>query len=193
MRISRRPTTPRSMPRCIATSMRTPAVERHSGRGSAGVRLARGFDLYPGSPFLSVPSPSAEITDARILGLFGDFITTDHISPAGSIAANSPAARYLRENGVDSADFNSYGSRRGNHEVMMRGTFANVRLRNKMATKEGGWTRLQPGGEETSIYDAAIEYRQAGVPVVVIAASSTAPAAPATGRPRAPCCWVCAR
>jgi len=121
------------------------------------------------APFLSLPPPSPEISGARILGLFGDFITTDHISPAGSIAADSPAARYLRENGVEAAQFNSYGSRRGNHEVMMRGTFANVRLRNRMASREGGWTRLQPSGEEMSIYDAAMAYQEAATPVIVIA------------------------
>ena len=120
-------------------------------------------------PFLSVPAPSPEIESARILGLFGDFITTDHISPAGSIAKDSPAARYLSERGIEPKLFNSYGSRRGNHEVMMRGTFANVRLRNRMASKEGCWTRMFPTGEETSIFEAAMAYRQAGVPSVVFA------------------------
>ncbi len=120
-------------------------------------------------PFLQVAPPSSDIAGTRILGLFGDFITTDHISPAGSIAQDSPAARYLTERGVAPQDFNSYGSRRGNHEVMMRGTFANVRLRNRMAAREGGWTKLQPSGEEMSIYDAAMAYRQAGTPLVVIA------------------------
>lgn len=133
------------------------------------------FDWQPDStyirepPFLSVPQPSADFDGARVLGLFGDFITTDHISPAGSIAKDSPAARYLVERGIEPEDFNSYGSRRGNHEVMMRGTFANVRLRNRMASREGGWTRLQPSGEETSIFDAAMAYQKDGVPVVVIA------------------------
>ncbi len=120
-------------------------------------------------PFLSAVQPSPEIAAARILGLFGDFITTDHISPAGSIAKESPAARYLLEHGIEPAKFNSYGSRRGNHEVMMRGTFANVRLRNRMASREGGWTKLQPSGEEMSIFDAAMAYQKAGTPVVVIA------------------------
>jgi aconitate hydratase len=104
-----------------------------------------------------------------VLAIFGDSVTTDHISPAGSIAVNSPAGQFLISKGVEPKDFNSYGARRGNHEVMMRGTFANVRLRNRMATREGGWTRLQPAGEETSIYDAAMAYRQAKVPVVVLA------------------------
>ncbi len=114
-----------------------------------------------------------EITDiegARVLALLGDTVTTDHISPAGSIAADSPAARYLREKGVEPKDFNSYGSRRGNHEVMMRGTFANIRLRNQLAPgTEGGWTRTQPDGEQMTIYDASLQYRKAGTPLVVIA------------------------
>jgi aconitate hydratase len=133
------------------------------------------FDWQPDStyvrepPFLAAPKPSPEITAARILGLFGDFITTDHISPAGTIAKDSPAARYLVERGIEPKDFNSYGSRRGNHEVMMRGTFANVRLRNRMASREGGWTCLQPSGQEMNIFDAAMAYQQTGTPVVVIA------------------------
>jgi aconitate hydratase len=133
------------------------------------------FDWHPDStyirepPFLAAATPSPEISGARILGLFGDFITTDHISPAGTIAKDSPAARYLVEHGIEPRNFNSYGSRRGNHEVMMRGTFANVRLRNRMASREGGWTRLQPSGEELSIFDAAMAYQKAAIPVVVIA------------------------
>jgi 3-isopropylmalate dehydratase small subunit len=107
---------------------------------------------------------------ARVLALMGDSITTDHISPAGSIAKDSPAARYLMENGVEPKDFNSYGSRRGNHEVMMRGTFANIRFRNRLTPeKEGGWTRHLPDGEVMSIYDAAMRYKDEGVPLVVIA------------------------
>ncbi len=106
----------------------------------------------------------------RILALLGDSITTDHISPAGSIRTESPAGRYLQQQGVAVSDFNSYGSRRGNHEVMMRGTFANTRLRNEMAPQhEGGYTRHFPGGEEMSIYDAAMRYQGEGVPLVVIA------------------------
>ena len=133
------------------------------------------FDWHPEStyirepPFLSAGRPSPDISGARILGLFGDFITTDHISPAGSIAKESPAARYLVERGIEPKAFNSYGSRRGNHEVMMRGTFANVRLRNRMASREGGWTKMQPSGEELSVFDAAMAYQKAGTPVVVIA------------------------
>ena len=114
--------------------------------------------------------PLADITGAHVLALLGDSVTTDHISPAGSIKADSPAGKYLIEKGVSPADFNSYGARRGNHEVMTRGTFANVRLRNQMAPgTEGGWTRYQPGGEQMTIYDASVKYQQAGVPLLVIA------------------------
>ena len=114
--------------------------------------------------------PLEAITNARVLGNFGDFITTDHISPAGSIATYSPAARYLREHGVDEAQFNTYGSRRGNHEVMMRGTFANVKLQNKLADgKVGGWTRDFTTGEIVSIYDAAQSYRNEASDAVVLA------------------------
>jgi len=109
------------------------------------------------------------IEGARALALLGDSITTDHISPAGSIQADSPAGRYLADHGVATKDFNSYGSRRGNHEVMMRGTFANIRLRNMMAPgTEGGWTTFQPAGEQMTIYDAAMHYAEAGTPLVVI-------------------------
>ncbi|HEY7741175.1 MAG TPA: aconitate hydratase AcnA [Steroidobacteraceae bacterium] len=110
------------------------------------------------------------VRGARCLALFGDSITTDHISPAGAIRKDSPAGLYLQRNGVQPADFNSYGSRRGNHEVMMRGTFANTRIKNLMVPGvEGGVTRLQPGGEQLPIYDAAMKYQAAGVPLVVIA------------------------
>ena len=99
------------------------------------------------------PDPVAAISNARVLALLGDSVTTDHISPAGAIKADSPAGEYLRENGVEPRDFNSYGSRRGNHEVMMRGTFANIRLRNQLAPgTEGGWTRYQPDDEQMTIY-----------------------------------------
>ncbi len=114
----------------------------------------------------------SDIEGARVLALLGDSVTTDHISPAGSIAKDSPAARYLESHGVKQADFNSYGSRRGNHEVMMRGTFANIRLRNRLAPgTEGGWTRHQPSGDQMSIYDASVRYREEGTPLVVIAGS----------------------
>ncbi len=116
------------------------------------------------------PEGIKPIEGARVLALLGDSITTDHISPAGSIATDSPAGRYLIEHGVDPEDFNSYGSRRGNHEVMMRGTFANIRLRNQLAPgTEGGWTTHQPSAEEMTIYDAAMRYQREGVPLVVIA------------------------
>ncbi len=115
-------------------------------------------------------APVRDIVGARVLALLGDSITTDHISPAGSIKKDSPAGKYLIEHGVDPKDFNSYGARRGNHEVMMRGTFANVRLRNQLAPgTEGGWTTYQPGGEVMTIYDASVKYREAGVPLLVIA------------------------
>jgi aconitate hydratase len=121
------------------------------------------------------PKPVTDITNARILGLFGDKITTDHISPAGAIKAASPAGRYLTQNGVAPLDFNQYGTRRGNHEVMMRGTFANIRIKNHMvkgtdgAVKEGGLTLHQPGGTEMPIYDAAMKYQEESVPLVVFA------------------------
>ncbi len=115
------------------------------------------------------PEGISEITGARVLARLGDSITTDHISPAGAFKPESPAGKYLREKGVAEADFNSYGSRRGNHEVMMRGTFANIRLRNELAPgTEGGWTRHQPSGEEMSIYDAAIQYGESGVPLIIL-------------------------
>ncbi len=115
------------------------------------------------------PRPVQDIRGARVLALLGDSITTDHISPAGSIAPDSPAGKYLQEHGVQPRDFNSYGSRRGNHEVMIRGTFANVRLRNRMAgEKEGGFTRMQPTGELMTIFEASERYREQGVPLIVI-------------------------
>jgi aconitate hydratase len=113
------------------------------------------------------PAERGDILGARILGLFGDNITTDHISPAGSIKKSSPAGEYLGEHQVLQRDFNSYGSRRGNHEVMMRGTFANIRIRNEMVSGEGGDTRHYPGGEVMPIYDAAMLYKKEGVPLVV--------------------------
>jgi aconitate hydratase len=115
-------------------------------------------------------TPVRDIAGARVLALLGDSITTDHISPAGSIKKDSPAGKYLMAHGVEPRDFNSYGARRGNHEVMMRGTFANVRLRNQMAPgTEGGWTTYQPDGNVMTIYDAAMKYKDAGVPLLVVA------------------------
>jgi aconitate hydratase len=116
------------------------------------------------------PAPLADIAGARALALLGDSITTDHISPAGAIKKDSPAGTYLMEQGVSPSDFNSYGARRGNHEVMMRGTFANVRLRNQLAPgTEGGWTTYQPDGGVMAIYDAAMRYKKAGVPLIILA------------------------
>jgi aconitate hydratase len=116
------------------------------------------------------PHSLTDIAGARMLALLGDSITTDHISPAGSIKKDSPAGKYLIEHGVAPQDFNSYGARRGNHEVMMRGTFANTRLRNQLAPgTEGGWTTYQPDGEVLTIYDAAMRYKAAGVPLLVVA------------------------
>ena len=116
------------------------------------------------------PAPLTNIGGARVLALLGDSITTDHISPAGSIKKDSPAGKYLIAHGVQPTDFNSYGARRGNHEVMMRGTFANMRLRNQLAPgTEGGFTTYLPGGEVMPIYDAAMKYKEAGVPLVVLA------------------------
>jgi|TARA_B110000977_G_scaffold43147_1_gene58446 aconitate hydratase len=115
-------------------------------------------------------SPVADITGARVLAYLGDSVTTDHISPAGSIKADSPAGKYLQEKGVSPGDFNSYGSRRGNHEIMMRGTFANIRLRNKMAPgTEGGFTRMQPADTETTIFEAAMQYQADNVPTIILA------------------------
>ena len=133
--------------------------------GSTYIRLSPFFDDME-----KAPKPVEDIKGARILALLGDSVTTDHISPAGSIKAESPAGRYLLDHGVERGDFNSYGSRRGNHEVMMRGTFANIRIRNEMVPGvEGGMTRVTPNGEPMSIYDAAMVYQQQGVPLAVIA------------------------
>jgi len=116
------------------------------------------------------PPPVDDIRAARVLAVLGDSVTTDHISPAGSIPADSPAGKYLIANGVKPSEFNSYGARRGNHQVMMRGTFGNIRLRNQLAPgTEGGWTTFQPGGEKMTIYDAAMLYQSKGVPLVVMA------------------------
>ena len=116
------------------------------------------------------PSAVEDIHGARVLAVLGDSVTTDHISPAGSIKLNGPAGKYLVEHGVKPADFNSYGSRRGNHEVMVRGTFANVRLRNKLAPgTEGGVTRLLPEGEPMSIFDASVRYAERKTPLIILA------------------------
>ncbi|HGY3717393.1 TPA: aconitate hydratase AcnA [Citrobacter gillenii] len=132
---------------------------------STYIRLSPFFDGMQ-----AMPDPVQDIHGARILAMLGDSVTTDHISPAGSIKADSPAGRYLQSHGVERRDFNSYGSRRGNHEVMMRGTFANIRIRNEMVPGiEGGMTRHLPGTEVVAIYDAAMRYQQENVPLAVIA------------------------
>src|SRR5206468_6817564 len=116
------------------------------------------------------PAAVGDIERARPLAIFGDSITTDHISPAGALKPDSPAGRYLLEHQISRSEFNSYGSRRGNHEVMMRGTFANIRIRNRMLDDvEGGFTRYLPTGETMPIYDAAMRYQTDGTPLVVVA------------------------
>ncbi len=131
--------------------------------GSTYVKLAPYFENMP-----KEPKPVTDIKGARPLAILGDSITTDHISPAGSIKKDGPAGNYLMEHQVRPQDFNSYGARRGNHEVMMRGTFANIRIKNEMAPgTTGGVTKYQPGGEVMSIYDAAEKYKAAGIPLVV--------------------------
>jgi aconitate hydratase len=138
------------------------------------------YAWQPGSTYVRNPPffdeidkplpPLAEVEGARVLALFGDSITTDHISPAGAIKPDSPAGLYLQQQGVQPADFNSYGSRRGNHEVMMRGTFANIRIRNQLLDgEEGGYTRHMPSGDKLAIFDAAMRYRDEGVPLIIIA------------------------
>jgi aconitate hydratase len=118
----------------------------------------------------AVPVPRGDLAGLRVLAVLGDSVTTDHISPAGDIAPDGPAGRYLLEHGVKREDFNSFGSRRGNHEVMMRGTFANIRLRNLLAPgTEGGWTVHLPDGETMTIYDAAMRYEREGIPLLVVA------------------------
>lgn len=132
---------------------------------STYIRLSPFFDTME-----KEPEAVEDIKGARILAMLGDSVTTDHISPAGSIKADSPAGRYLLDRGVERTDFNSYGSRRGNHEVMMRGTFANIRIRNEMVPGvEGGITRHIPSNEQLAIYDAAMRYREEGIPLAVIA------------------------
>jgi aconitate hydratase len=141
-----------------------PQGDRYTWPDSTYVRRPSFFEEMPAEP------PGVEpIAGARVLALLGDSITTDHISPAGAIKRDSPAGRWLVEHGVEPGDFNSYGSRRGNHEVMIRGTFANIRLRNQLVDRAGGFTRHFPDGEETTIYEAAMQYAGEGVPLVVLA------------------------
>jgi aconitate hydratase len=177
----------------VAKAVSAPMFRKRYGNVFEGpeewrkVQLISGmtFSWDPGSTYLAhppyfenmpkEPGPLSDIEGARELALFGDSITTDHISPAGAIKASSPAGQYLLEHGVQPADFNQYGTRRGNHEVMMRGTFANIRIKNAMVkdangnVKEGGLTIHYPSGNEMAIYDAAMLYEQEGVPLVVFA------------------------
>ena len=143
---------------------RFPPGDRYTWPDSTYVRQPSFFERMPADP------PGVEpIAGARALAVLGDSITTDHISPAGAIKKASPAGAWLIDHGVEPGDFNSYGSRRGNHEVMIRGTFANIRLRNQLVERAGGFTRHFPDGEETFIYDAAMSYAGEGVPLVVLA------------------------
>jgi aconitate hydratase len=144
--------------------LQTPEGDRYTWPDSTYVRKPSFFEGMGVEP-----APIEPISDARILAVLGDSVTTDHISPAGAIKRDSPAGRWLIDNGVDVRDFISYGSRRGYHEVMIRGTFANVRLRNRLVEREGGFTRHLPDGEETTIYEAAMQYASDGVPLVVLA------------------------
>jgi aconitate hydratase len=145
-------------------AVEVPAGDRYTWPNSTYVRRPSFFEGMPASP-----PPVEPVAGARVLALLGDSITTDHISPAGAIKRDSPAGRWLTGNGVEPRDFNSYGSRRGNHEVMIRGTFANIRLRNRLVDRAGGFTRHFPGGEETTIFEAATAYADEGVPLVVLA------------------------
>jgi len=145
-------------------AVEVPSGDRYTWPDSTYVRRPSFFEQMPAE------APGVEpIAGARALALLGDSITTDHISPAGAIKKDSPAGRWLTEHGVKPGEFNSYGSRRGNHEVMIRGTFANIRLRNQLVERAGGYTRHFPDGEETTIYDAATAYAEEGVPLVVLA------------------------
>jgi len=146
-------------------AIKVPEEDRYTWPDSTYVRRPPFFEGMDAEP----AAGADPVTDARVLAKLGDSITTDHISPAGVIKRDSPAGRWLQENGVEVRDFNSYGSRRGNHEVMMRGTFANIRLRNELVERRGGWTRHMPSGEEMTIFDAAMRYGSEGVPLVVLA------------------------
>ncbi|MFM8998884.1 MAG: aconitate hydratase AcnA [Actinomycetota bacterium] len=180
--------TPEEVREAVATSVTPEQFRTQYARIDEGDDLWRGlsvptgaaYDFDPASTYVAEPPffadlgdgprDLADLADARCLVWVGDSITTDHISPAGSIRQDSPAGRYLEGRGVAARDFNSYGSRRGNHEVMMRGTFANIRLRNLLAPgTEGPWTRHLPSGEQVSIFDAAERYRVEGVPLVILA------------------------
>jgi aconitate hydratase len=144
--------------------LETPEGHRYTWPDSTYVRRPPFFEAIDPEP-----QPIEPIEGARVLAVLGDSVTTDHISPAGAIKRDSPAGKWLLEQGVEVREFNSYGSRRGNHEVMIRGTFANVRLRNRLTDREGGYTRHFPDGEETTVYEAAMRYADDGVPLVVLA------------------------
>jgi aconitate hydratase A / 2-methylisocitrate dehydratase len=180
--------TPKEVEETVRQSVKTEMYRKEYGEIFEGDERWRGLkvpkgDLYawdPKSTYIKCPpffddmpkkpSELADIRNARILAMLGTSVTTDHISPAGSIQPDGPAGKYLVANGVKPSEFNSYGARRGNHEVMMRGTFANIRLRNQLAPgTEGGWTLHQPSGEKMSIYDAAVRYKQEGVPLIILA------------------------
>jgi aconitate hydratase len=171
----------------MATSLRPELFERRYASVFEGDEIWKGLQVPEGSryawdpnstyvqepPFFVdlplEPAPLRDVTGARVLAVLGDSVTTDHISPAGSIPKNGPAARYLREHGVEQVDWNTFGSRRGNHEVMMRGTFGNVRISNALVPgKEGNWTLHFPSNEVLSIYDAAMRYQAEGIPLVIL-------------------------
>ena len=145
-------------------SLEIPEGDRYEWTDSTYVRKPPFFEGIDPEP-----QPPEPIEGTRVLAVLGDSVTTDHISPAGAIKKDSPAGRWLIDQGTEVRDFNSYGSRRGNHEVMIRGTFANVRLRNRLVEREGGFTRHFPDGEETTIYEAAMRYADEGVQLVVLA------------------------
>jgi aconitate hydratase len=179
---------PKEVSEIVASSVQSSGFSASYGDVFAGDERWRGLDVPSGDSFEwdgsstyvrrppyfdgmpAEPAGMKDVTGARVLAMLGDSVTTDHISPAGSIKTDSPAGSYLTEHGVERKDFNSYGSRRGNHEVMIRGTFANIRLRNQLAPgTEGGVTRHLPDGEDMSIYDAAQRYAEEGVPLVILA------------------------
>ncbi|MDQ3137280.1 MAG: aconitate hydratase AcnA, partial [Gemmatimonadota bacterium] len=178
---------PEELRDAMAASLKPALFERRYGAVFEGDEIWRGLEVPEGSryawepgstyvqnpPFFTdlspAPLPMRDIAEARVLAVLGDSVTTDHISPAGSIPKNGPAARYLREHGVEQVDWNTFGSRRGNHEVMMRGTFGNVRIANALVPgNEGNWTLHFPTGEIVSIYDAAMRYQEAGTPLVIL-------------------------
>jgi aconitate hydratase len=180
--------TPKEVEETVRKAVNTEMYHKEYGKIFEGDERWRGLQIPEGDlydwqekstyikcpPFFDempkTPRELSDIRNARVLAMLGHSVTTDHISPAGSIQPDGPAGKYLIANGVKPSEFNSYGARRGNHEVMMRGTFANIRLRNQLAPgTEGGWTLHQPSGEKMTIYDAAVRYKQEGVPLIVLA------------------------